>query len=64
MSDRRITVITGASSGIGLAAAKLFSEKGDKVYCFSRRPCPENGVISISCDITDEASVNLSLIHI
>ena len=58
MSDRRITVITGASSGIGLAAAKLFSEKGDKVYCFSRRPCPENGVISISCDITDEASVN------
>ena len=27
MSDSRITVITGASSGIGLAAAKLIAQK-------------------------------------
>lgn len=57
----RITVITGASSGIGLSAAKLFRGKGDKVYCLSRRPCPETEVISIPCDITDEEAVNSTI---
>ena len=33
----RIVVITGASSGIGLAAARLFRDRGDRVYCLSRR---------------------------
>ena len=55
--QNRIVIITGASSGIGLAACKLFLEKGDKVYGLSRRPCPEKGVISLSADITDEAAV-------
>lgn len=61
MNRQRITVITGASSGIGLAAARLFLDKGDKVYCLSRRPCPVEGVFSIACDITDEAAVNSSV---
>ncbi len=56
-NHERITVITGASSGIGLSAARLFRKKGDKVYCLSRRTCPENGIISIPCDITDEAQI-------
>lgn len=57
MENQRIVIITGASSGIGLAACRLFLEKGDKVYGVSRRPCPEEGVISLAADITDEAQV-------
>lgn len=53
----RIVVITGASSGIGLAACRVFLEKGDKVYGLSRRPCPDEKVISIPTDITDESAV-------
>ena len=55
--QNRIVIITGASSGIGLAACRLFLEKGDKVYGLSRRPCPEEGVVSLSADITDEEQV-------
>ena len=61
MTDRRVTVITGASSGIGLAAAKLFLDNGDKVYCLSRRSCPIENVISIPCDITDDSAVQSSI---
>jgi len=50
-------VITGASSGIGLATAKLFVKKGCQVYCLSRRPCDLKKVINIKCDITDEQQV-------
>ena len=55
--SNRIVIITGASSGIGLAACKLFLEKGDRVYGVSRRPCPEEGVVSLPADITDEEAV-------
>ncbi len=34
---KRVCVITGASSGIGYAISKLFSERGYKVYGISRR---------------------------
>lgn len=57
-------MITGASSGIGLAAARLFRDKGDKVYSISRRVCPEDGIISIQCDITDEDAVNSAICRI
>ena len=33
----RVCVITGASSGIGYATSKLFSERGYRVYGISRR---------------------------
>ena len=55
--SNRVVIITGASSGIGLAACKLFLEKGDKVYGVSRRPCPDGGVVSLPADVTDEEAV-------
>ena len=56
-NPKRIVLITGTSGGIGLAAAKLFFAKGDRVYGLSRRPCPEAGIESICADVTDEAAV-------
>lgn len=59
MTDNgRIVAVTGASSGIGLAAARLFRDRGDKVYCLSRTDPNENGIIFIHTDVTDEESVN------
>ena len=50
-------VVTGGTSGIGLAIVKQFSEKGAVVYALARREAelPE-GVTFIPCDVTDEAS--------
>ena len=54
----RIVAVTGASSGIGLAAARLFRDRGDKVYWLSRTDPKEPGITFIHTDVTDEASVN------
>ena len=53
-------IITGASVGIGCAAAKLFKEDGYEVYNLSRRPCPIDGVHNISCDLSLESSITSS----
>lgn len=45
-------VITGASSGIGLATAKLFLEANFQVVNISRRPCPLEAATSIRCDLS------------
>jgi len=52
-------LITGASSGIGLAAAELFARNGFTVYAALRR-CEESAqgpIINIKMDVCDEASV-------
>jgi short-subunit dehydrogenase len=53
-----VVIITGGSSGIGQAAAKLFAQKGHTVYNLSRHPGNLTGVTDISCDISDEIQVN------
>lgn len=53
-SDPRITVITGASKGIGKAASAAFSNAGDVVYDLSRHSAEDGRAIHIGCDVTDE----------
>ena len=45
-------LITGASSGIGLATVKSFQDKNYRIINISRRPCPLNGVLNIKCDLS------------
>ena len=50
-------VITGASAGIGLATARRFLAAGFRVVNISRRPCPAQGVVQLTADLGDPASV-------
>ena len=55
-----VVLVTGVSSGIGQATAKLLSQSGYRVYGTVRKITPESemaGVTLIALDIRDEASV-------
>ncbi len=54
----KTAVITGGSSGIGLATARLFAEKGYIVYELSRSGKSTENIIHITADITDEVSIS------
>ena len=64
MKDKRVAVITGASRGIGYAAAALFLEKGFTVYTLSRSGCDVEAVQSIVCDVTDGARLKEAIDNI
>ena len=49
-----IAIVTGGSSGIGLAAARSLRDKGHKVYVISRRPYTEKGLHHVCADVADE----------
>ena len=59
----RTIFITGSSSGLGRAAAKLFAARGWKVVATMRNPERENeladllGVVLLPLDITDQAQI-------
>jgi short-subunit dehydrogenase len=50
-------VITGASAGIGRAAAELFIQKGCSVYNISRSPSSVEGIRNIQADVSDKNAV-------
>ena len=49
----KLLVISGASAGIGAAAAAAFLADGYAVVNLSRRPCPVSGVVHIPCDLSN-----------
>lgn len=57
----RVVVITGGSSGIGLATARLFAEHGERVYELSRTGKGAAGVKHVSCDVSNEESVRTAI---
>ena len=62
----RIVVITGATSGYGLAAAKKFKENGDTVIVASRHAEKVKQTVdqySFDCGFSVDVT-SLSLIHI
>jgi short-subunit dehydrogenase len=52
-----IALITGGSSGIGLAAARALAMRGFRVYEVSRREADNPGIFHITGDVTDFDSV-------
>ena len=52
-----IAILTGASSGIGAAAAQQFLDRGDTVINISRRDCPLAGVETIGTDLANAESL-------
>lgn len=50
-------IITGASSGIGLATAKAFIEQNYHVVNISRKPCPLESVKHLSCDLSQPTAL-------
>ena len=53
----RLTLITGASKGIGKATAKLLSEKDGEVMNLSRTPSRLAGVSDVMLDLINEDAV-------
>lgn len=47
----KVLVVSGASQGIGLAAARRFQQAGFSLVNLSRRPCPLAGALNIAIDL-------------
>ena len=66
MSDTGAILITGCSTGIGLATAEHLTSKGHTVYASARRPesiadLDAKGIKTLALDVTDEDSMQAAV---
>jgi NAD(P)-dependent dehydrogenase (short-subunit alcohol dehydrogenase family) len=54
----RTVLVTGGNRGIGLAIARAFVEQGDRVAVTHRGSGAPDGILGVTCDITDPAAVD------
>ncbi|MFO1151934.1 MAG: SDR family oxidoreductase [Alsobacter sp.] len=66
----RVTIVTGAASGIGLATARAFCEAGASCVLLDRAPVPTRDLdalpgsgprLALAADVTDEAALEAAL---
>ena len=53
----RVAIVTGGTSGIGLATAQALRDAGATVYVVSRHPAALEGLHSLVADVSDEAQI-------
>ena len=58
MADPRNVMITGGYRGIGLSIAQAFVKQGDNVVVLDRAGEPPEGMLGVTCEVTDSASVD------
>lgn len=58
MSEPRNVLVTGGNRGIGLAIARAFAAQGDRVAITTRSGVAPDGLIGVTCEVTDTASVD------
>lgn len=64
MSDHRVAVVTGGTSGIGRATALALRDAGCTVYELSRRAEGVEDLRHIAADVTDESAVRAAVAQI
>lgn len=58
---KRVAIVTGGTSGIGLCTAKALTAAGYAVYTFSRRGTGPSGMTHLCVDVADEAAVQAAV---
>jgi 3-oxoacyl-[acyl-carrier protein] reductase len=60
----RSVLVTGGNRGIGLAIARAFAERGDKVAVTHRGSDTPDGLLGVKCDVTDAEQVEAAFTEI
>lgn len=63
-SSGRVVLVTGGNRGIGLACAKAFAARGDRVVVTYRATDPPEGLAAVRCDVTKAEEVDAAFKHI
>ncbi len=60
----RVALVTGGNRGIGLAIARRLQSDGHTVVVTNRTGDAPAGLLAVTCDVTDQASVDAAFDHI